>query len=328
MPVCLCGCGRETKLPTSKYCPGHNRHTEATKELLRTKAKQRWANPLFRLTVVGTGKLGVKKGYKRSPENCRAISDGRKVRMMQDLEFRQREIDKLLIDGKPHNTGVPATSAQLEGLKKGWGWNRGLTKETNESLGKLSSKLRGIRPSDKCIEAVRESNKNRIWTEDDRAATSKRFTGTHYNRGKKRTQSYITWIRDYMRKNNPMFVPEFKEKAIRNLFLSLRSKPNKSEELLDSLLKRILSNQFVYNGGLELGIIIGYKIPDFVNINGKKQVIELFGDYWHKDENPKDKIKYYKALGWDCLVIWEHELVDETSLSTKLREFSQERSPG
>lgn len=51
--------------------------------------------------------------------------------------------------------------------------------------------------------------------------------------------------------------------------------------------------------------------PDFI-IEGQKKLIELFGDYWHKGENLKDKIKEYNDVGYECLILWESEIYNET----------------
>jgi len=55
-------------------------------------------------------------------------------------------------------------------------------------------------------------------------------------------------------------------------------------------------------------VVINNLNPDFTNCNGQKKVIEIFGVYWHKDENPIDRINKYKEFGFDCLVLWENEL--------------------
>ena len=60
-------------------------------------------------------------------------------------------------------------------------------------------------------------------------------------------------------------------------------------------------------------IMIGRKCPDFVDENQKK-IIEIYEDYWHKGQNPQDKIDYYKNFGWKCLIIWEHELKSKRQL--------------
>lgn len=50
-----------------------------------------------------------------------------------------------------------------------------------------------------------------------------------------------------------------------------------------------------------------HRNPDF-KVIGQNKVIEVFGDYWHKGENPKEIIKEYKDIGLDCIVFWENEI--------------------
>ena len=96
-------------------------------------------------------------------------------------------------------------------------------------------------------------------------------------------------------------------------------KPNQQEQRLQGILDECFPNEFVYNGDCSLGITLNSMIPDFVNINDKKQVIELFGDYWHRNDNPEERIARYKEVGWDALVIWEHELNDLECLLQKIK---------
>lgn len=71
---------------------------------------------------------------------------------------------------------------------------------------------------------------------------------------------------------------------------------------------------FKYNGNGQLGVVLGGMIPDFVNTNGKKQVIEVFGDYYHGKlcKNWKNselgKTMAYNSIGYDCLILWEHDI--------------------
>lgn len=100
-------------------------------------------------------------------------------------------------------------------------------------------------------------------------------------------------------------------------------KPNKSEIELLNILNRLFPNEYKYCG--DFNIIIGGKCPDFINCNGKKKLIELYGDYWHKDEkndDGKSRIDYFKQYGYDTLIIWEHELEDKT-LIDKLEGFHE-----
>lgn len=57
------------------------------------------------------------------------------------------------------------------------------------------------------------------------------------------------------------------------------------------------------------------RCPDFVN-NETKEVIELFGTYWHRDrilpeghrhETPEEYIQWYKEAGYTCRVVWIEE---------------------
>lgn len=57
-----------------------------------------------------------------------------------------------------------------------------------------------------------------------------------------------------------------------------------------------------------------HKNPDFI-FDNMKICIEVFGDYWHKNEDPNDLISLYKEIGWDCLVIWEGEIIKKSSSS-------------
>jgi hypothetical protein len=96
------------------------------------------------------------------------------------------------------------------------------------------------------------------------------------------------------------------EKAMR----AMRIKPNRQEILLGQMIDILYPHAFKYNGDCRLGIVLNRRIPDFVNVNGKKQVIEFFGTHWHKGESRGEAqtIKCYKEVGWDCLVIWDKEL--------------------
>lgn len=104
--------------------------------------------------------------------------------------------------------------------------------------------------------------------------------------------------------------------------------PNMPERKLDKLLKRNFLGEFDFNGNFDCGVMLGGLVPDFVNVNGKKQVIELFGDYWHgkKEKVPWKSTEFgrkavYSQLGFELLVIWEHELKSPDGVVERIREF-------
>lgn len=52
--------------------------------------------------------------------------------------------------------------------------------------------------------------------------------------------------------------------------------------------------------------------PDFVESNGRKIAIEIYGDYWHRLPNivarDAQRTATLRKYGWKLLVLWEHEL--------------------
>ena len=123
---------------------------------------------------------------------------------------------------------------------------------------------------------------------------------------------------------------EYREKIMRGWHKS----PNTLEERIIHITNTTFHNEFVYNGGFNAGVSIGNLIPDFVNVNGEKKVIEVFGDYWH-DEKKRDinwkstefgRKAIYSQFGYDCLVLWEgviNKATDE-EITREIKAFVEE----
>ena len=64
----------------------------------------------------------------------------------------------------------------------------------------------------------------------------------------------------------------------------------------------------------------------FINVNGKKLIIEVFGDYWHR-QNVKPyhvnegRVDVYAKYGYKTLIIWERETKNVEELKQKILEF-------
>jgi hypothetical protein len=74
------------------------------------------------------------------------------------------------------------------------------------------------------------------------------------------------------------------------------------EEWLD--LNRPGEYKYVGNSG---DVTIGGKIPDFINVDGKKEVVEVFGMRWHGWEEVEALKSHYKGFGFDCKILWDFE---------------------
>ena len=88
-------------------------------------------------------------------------------------------------------------------------------------------------------------------------------------------------------------------------------KPTQPEQRLIDIIKRF-HLPFKYTGDGKL-TIHGFN-PDFVNCNGAKVIIEVFGDYWHGKrartwkETELGRIMIFNSFGFKCIVLWEKEL--------------------
>jgi len=115
--------------------------------------------------------------------------------------------------------------------------------------------------------------------------------------------------------------PEFQRK----MALGLRSKPNSKELRLDEILEKHFPSEYKYNGGFDCQVMLGGLIPDFINVNGKKHVVELFGTYWHTErlrtwkQTEFGRKSILSQLGYRCTVIWDTELKDEEAVVEKIK---------
>jgi len=150
------------------------------------------------------------------------------------------------------------------------------------------------------------------------------------NTGKKRTTEMNRKQSEY-RKNNP-WPDDVKDKSrqkhiqnwqdpefVKKQYEARLIRPNKPETKILSLLQKLFPNEWRYCG--DFSFMIRSKNPDFVNINGQKKVIEHYGTYWHKDDDPDDRINIFAQDGYQTLVIWEHELKNTQRVKAKLINF-------
>ena len=102
-------------------------------------------------------------------------------------------------------------------------------------------------------------------------------------------------------------------------------KPTEAEAFLNMWLQRHFPGEWKYTGDGKDGTYIGGRNPDFLNVNGKKLVIEVFGSYYHgpelTDATEEDKIMHYKEYGFGCLVLWEDEVYDEGKVVRRVGTF-------
>lgn len=204
---------------------------------------------------------------------------------------------------KETDASVASMALKISQLKKGkqpifGAWNKGLTKETDE---RVASQFTSER-SKKISNAL--TGREITWGEKLSKASIKRFTDPA-----QREVSRQTMLRNFQ---NPEWV--------KNLYKARNAKPNKAELKLIGILDKNFPNEWEYVGDGKM--ILAGKIPDFINVNGKKQVIELFGRYWHRGENPQDRIDLFKQFGFSTVIIMDNELKDERLIVERVQDFS------
>jgi hypothetical protein len=130
-----------------------------------------------------------------------------------------------------------------------------------------------------------------------------------------------------MKKRWASLLPEVKNRILSRWFECSDRKPNETENYVTSLIQKSRPTDFIYSGD---GVIwIAGKNPDWFNINGKKQVIEFLGTYWHgekltgriKEQEEEYLINHYKRYDYSCLIIWESELKNPDKIIDKIRFF-------
>ena len=180
-------------------------------------------------------------------------------------------------------------------LKGRSSWKVGLTKETHPGIALHSQKLKEYYTDNAIWNKGLTKDTNEIICE-----AAKRMAQTK-------------------RENWKNLSPDEKSAFIRKWRKATSKTPNKTEQLLDSILQTNFPGEWEYVGDGKL--VINGKIPDFANINGRKALIELFGDYWHRGENPQDRIDEFSKLGYYCLIIWESDLVNIPEITKQIANF-------
>jgi hypothetical protein len=99
--------------------------------------------------------------------------------------------------------------------------------------------------------------------------------------------------------------------------------PNKAEMFLSEFFQDLLPNEYIFAGdGKDKDSIIAGKCPDFVNVNGQKKIIELFGEHVHEPEEEQQRIDLFAQHGYQTLIIWYKELQNLDLVKQKVLEFA------
>lgn len=306
--------------------------SESARRSISEKAKKRWSDPIFKSRV--TKKIGKtakevweRPGYKeKMSESLRGCCAGEKNHMWGkklSIEGRKKlsEAHKGIQAGENHpmfgkhhsNESKQKMSESHNDYQSGEGHPMFGRHHSEDSKAKIIAAHLGIPLSEEHKKKIGKASK-RVWaTIDEEKKKVWRQKIGDGNKGKiisKESREKLSKAHKKLWEN-----PEHAKKCL------VFNSPNKCETKLMNLLDKIYPGEWKFVGDGQ--VVIDGKCPDFININGRKQIIELYGERWHQDDDPQDRINVFKPFGYDTLIIWVKELSNKKRLERTLVTFCQ-----
>lgn len=286
-PICSCGiCGMPVKWNKkyrryNTYIAGHQ-----TRVL--------WKNPIYRDKVCA---------YLKSQE-LRDIQARSNERLRQDSTHRDKisNIVKELWENPEYREKITRKTTE-----------RTQTDENREKFTNFQNELCKSPEHRQFLSKIsRENWQNPEYREKHSERLRKRWEKSEYRN--------MMTIKAKERWQNPEFVAK--------VFSGCKRSPNIPESLLLSLTPENV--EYVGNGSfwktLKLNLDNGqtitvHKNPDF-KVKGQKKVIEFNGFHWHKNDYP-DEVwqKSWAKIGFECLIIWDHEIVEMDVVLDRIKNF-------
>jgi hypothetical protein len=186
-------------------------------------------------------------------------------------------------------------------------WNKGLVKETNSSVARISQSLLGKQHTKEHNENISLGNKGQV---------PNRLGIPHNDSTKNRIRetAIISWQDPVLRKHSSdLMIKHWKEPGFGKKMLHRRTPSIPEQTFIDQY------NEFCFVGNGEL--MIDGKNPDFVCTTDEHKLVEIWGEYFKKGRNPQDLIDFYKVRGYECLVIWASELRHLEEIALKIKKF-------
>ncbi len=168
-------------------------------------------------------------------------------------------------------------------------------------------------------------------TEETKAKISKKKTGQRPSTEARQKMSIALKGKPKTAEHKAKTISQWqnKEWADRQIKLQRQGRsimPNKPETIVRDILNRHFPNEWQYTGDGK--VVIERLNPDFVNVNGRKLIIEVFGDYWHTKRvrkyhnTEKGRIEVYQKYGYRTLIIWEGDInKDPDKVLSDIKQF-------
>jgi hypothetical protein len=261
-------------------------------------------------------KIGLKsKGRKHTEEARKKMSKGHKGKILSEEHKQNISLGnkgKIKHFSEEHKQNI-SLSNKGKILSEEHKQNISLSNKgkvlSKEHKQKIAIARKGIVFSEETRKKIGLKNKGKFVSEETRKKLGLKSKGRIVSEETKLKMSQIQkihWANE-----------DFAKSSLDKLFKSRTNgtRINKAEQKVLDLLNILYPNEWKFVGCGDL--FINGKCPDFVNIDNN-QIIELFGEYWHKNHNPEDRIKVFEPFGYKTLVVWYKELKHIDKLKEKI----------
>jgi len=111
-----------------------------------------------------------------------------------------------------------------------------------------------------------------------------------------------------------IYTDELNQKRLK----AMHRRPTKPEQIVINLLSQLGLTDFKYTGN-------GTRcVAGFFLVNDEKQkIIEVFGMYWHRNDDGRERVKAFAKKNFETLILWENKIIcDQLEVIKKIKEFA------
>jgi len=279
------------------------------------KAKKQWEDPEFREKMKEVQKKNnanpnrkTRKGQKNS-EEAKTKQAERARERWKDKDYRKKNEERLRKQAAdPKNTEV-----RLEATRKKFATDPEFKERFHKGTSRCSTETNLANwQNPECVEKMKE-NAKKLWedpkhVEKMKENAKKLWEDPEYRKKGLETlkRGNETYVRNYWNKT-----PEEREKIISDRMKKVCTFPNGLErKVIDFGIENLI---YTGDGSMFIRHPDGKsKNPDFyVKGSDGKKWVELWGNYWHKGEDPEEAKCYFSKAGCEVLIFWEKEVNKE-----------------
>lgn len=290
IPLCACGCGERVgwnrrRKGWNTYLRGHYARkmweNPDTRAAIEASIKQRWSDPKYRRKM---------RQIRSDDDYRRRLSTSIKEKWRNDSKYREKNLSRLRSESYRQKV---SEWNKLRWKEREW------AKKTKANMSKAQSDPELIERRVMASQSPEAKEKKRrslekMWADPDKSKNIRAALKQEEYRKKQADDTRARWRDD---------------DYVKKMLSAIGRSPNNLERLFDAISPGKI--RYTGDGSWWRRLPNGkYKNPDF-KVMGEDKVIEIYGDYWHRKDDPLVVIEMFHRLGIECLVIYEHEIHED-----------------